>query len=176
MQASWAHDDVLQRLFGINEKLIADGLMSEDTVEGGRFEDLELPTDWEIFAEFRVSEEINELYRYSLDDANPWYAGPSPFGGALVHPIALVQLGTRPVLRQFPVSVPAGESSLHAKMECDFVAPAMIGVTYWEEGRLAEKYARRGRRYLVTEGRFRDEFGVQVLRYRHTRMVGSEPA
>jgi hypothetical protein len=52
----------------------------------------------------------------------------------------------------------------------------MVGVLYREEGRLSEKYARRGRRYLVTEGRFLDEDDVEVLRYRHVRMVGTEPS
>lgn len=149
--------------------------MSEDVIGGQRFEDIELPTEWQLFAEVEVTPEINELYGFSLADQHPWYSGPSPFGGPLAHPIALVQLGTRPVLRQFPVAVPEGESSLHAKMDVEYVRPAMVGVRYREEGRLAEKYARRGRRYLVTEGRFVDPEGAEVLRYRHTRMVGKEP-
>ncbi len=165
-------DTDLTKYFTLNERLIEQGLMSEDISEGRRFEDIELPTPWEQYAEVRVTDEINELYAFSLDDDNSWYSGD----GALVHPIALVQLGTRPVLKQFPVSVPEGESSLHAKMEVEYLRPAMVGVLYREQGRLSEKYARRGRRYLVTEGRFLDEDDVEVLRYRHVRMVGSEPS
>ena len=161
----------LKRFFDLNEVLIEQGLMAEDALDGDRFEDIELPTEWEQYAEFRVTEEMNELYTFSLDDANPLYTE----GDRLLHPIALVQLGTRPVLRQFPCKVPDGESSLHAKMDVEYLAPAKVGALYREEGRLAEKYARRGRRYLVTEGRFTDEEGNEVLRYRHTRMVGSEP-
>jgi hypothetical protein len=167
-------DTDLERFFALNETLIAEGLMSEDMLGGQRFEEIDLPTEWKLYAEVRITPEINELYAYSLDDDNPWYSGPSPFGGALAHPIALVQLGTRPVLRQFPVTVPEGESSLHAKMDVEYLRPALVGVLYREEGRLAEKYVRRGRRYLVTEGRFVDEVGDEVLRYRHTRMVGKE--
>jgi hypothetical protein len=157
--------------FELNERLIEQGLMTEDIAEGQRYEDIEVPTPWEQYAEVCVTEEINALYSFSLDDENPWYSGE----GALAHPIALVQLGTRPVLRQFPVAVPDGESSLHAKMEVEFLRPARVGERYREEGRLAEKYARRGRRYLVTEGRFLDDHGTEVLRYRHVRMVGTEP-
>ena len=164
-------DTDLAGYFALNERLIEQGLMSEDVSEGGRYEDLELPTPWEQYAEVCVTPEINDLYAFALDDANPRYSGDE----ALAHPIALVQLGTRPVLRQFPVAVPEGESSLHAKMDVEFLAPARVGVNYREEGRLAEKYARRGRRYLVTEGRFLDEDGTEVLRYRHVRMVGTEP-
>jgi acyl dehydratase len=167
-------DSELTKFFELNEALIAEGLMSEDTLEGRRFEELETPTSWEQYAEVRVTPELNELYAYSLDDGHPWYSGPSPFGAPLAHPIALVQLGTRPVLRQFPVTVPEGQSSLHAKMDCEFLRPAFVGALYREEGRLAEKYVRRGRRYLVTEGRFLDEDGQEVLRYRHTRMVGAD--
>jgi len=164
----------LERFFKLNEALIAEGLMSEDIADGQRYEDLELPTDWELYAEFRLTAEMNELYLFALDDNNPWYAGQSPFGASLAHPIALVQLGTRPVIKQFPVKVPAGQSSLHAKMDCEFLHPAIVGEHYREQGRLAEKYVRRGRRYLVTEGRFLNGDDVEVLRYRHTRMVGEE--
>jgi hypothetical protein len=157
----------LKRFFDLNEVLIDRGLMAEDTLDGDPFEDIEVPTEWEQHAEFRVTAEMNELYRFSLEDDDPLYE-------ELLHPIALVQLGTRPVLRQFPCKVPEGESSLHAKMDVEFLRPAFVGALYREEGRLAEKYARRGRRYLVTEGRFMDEDGNEVLRYRHTRMVGSE--
>lgn len=164
----------LDRFFKLNQRLIEDGLMSEDILDGERFEDLELPTEWELYAEFRLTSEMNELYTFSLDDQNPWYVGSSPTGRPLVHPIALVQLGTRPVLRQFPVRVPDGESSLHAKMDVEYLQPAEVGELYREQGRLAERYVRRGRRYLVTEGRFTTEDGGEVLRYRHTRMVGRD--
>jgi acyl dehydratase len=164
----------LDRFFELNERLIEQGLMSEDTLDGKRFEELETPTPWEVHAEVEVTPEINALYSFALDDDHPWYSESAQFGSPLAHPIALVQLGTRPVLRQFPVSVPEGESSLHAKMDVEFLRPALVGVRYREEGRLLEKYARRGRRYLVTEGRFLADDGVEVLRYRHTRMVGTE--
>jgi acyl dehydratase len=167
--------DSLQPFFTLNERLIADGLMSEDVAVGPPFEALVPPTPWKQYAEVTVTPEINRLYSYSLDDDNPWYLTDSPLDEPLVHPIALVQLGTRPVLRQFPVSVPQGESSLHAKMDVEYLRPVFVGRKYREEGRLAEKYARRGRRYLVTEGRFLDDAGNEVLRYRHTRMVGKEP-
>jgi hypothetical protein len=164
----------LDRFFELNQTLIDKGWMSEDTLEGERFEDIETPTSWEVHAEVEITPEINELYSFSLDDDRPQYSLPTPYGAPLAHPIALVQLGTRPLLRQFPVLVPEGESSLHAKMEVEYLRPALVGVRYREEGRLAEKYVRRGRRYLVTEGRFLDDQDLEVLRYRHTRMVGTE--
>jgi acyl dehydratase len=161
-----------KRFFRLNEVLIADGLMSEDMLTGQSFEELVPPTEWRLCAEFTLTAEINELYAFSLDESNPRYS--SSTGARVAHPIALVQLGTRPVLRQFPVRVTEGQSSLHAKMECEFLRPVFVGETYREEGRLAEKYVRRGRKYVVTEGRFRAEDGHGVLRYRHTRMVGTE--
>lgn len=163
----------LDRFAPLNQDLLEAGLMAEE--HGGRsFEEIQPPTPWTVYAEFRITPEINELYTFSLDDNNPWYVEPSPHGGPLAHPIALVQLGVRPVIRRFPVIVPEGQSSLHAKMECEFLGPAFVGTLYREEGRLAEKYVRRGRRFLVAEGRFLDEADNEVLRYRHTRMVGRE--
>src|SRR4051812_44892327 len=100
----------LERFATLNQTLVEKGLMAEDP-EGQRFEDFEPPTEWKLSAEFRITPEINELYRFALDDDNPWYVGASPFGGALAHPIALLQLGVRPVIRQFPVTIPEGQAS-----------------------------------------------------------------
>jgi acyl dehydratase len=163
------------RFFELNTRLIAEGLMSEDISEGDPFERIDPPSEWEEYAVVTVTPEVNELYLYSLDDDNEWYRSTSPFGRPLAHPIALLQLGTRPLLRQFPVSIPKGESSLHAKMDVEYLGPVFLDLPYSMEGRLAEKYARRGRRYLVTEGRFTGDDGVEVVRFRHTRMVGREP-
>jgi hypothetical protein len=117
-------DPMVAKLIDLNERLIAQGLMGEDELTGDDFENIVVPTPWKFYLEFEVTEEMNEMYTYTLQDANPWYRDASPYGRALVHPIALVQLGTRPVLAQFGVNIPEGESSLHAKMEIEFVAPA----------------------------------------------------
>ena len=92
----------------------------------------------------------------------------------MVNPIVLIKLGTRPVLREFPVAIPTGQSSLNAKLACRFLRPSYVGCGYVDEGRLTAKYVRRGRRYLVTEGRIADDRGNDVLWFTHTRMVGRE--
>lgn len=165
----------LEEFYKINEGLIASGLITGDALEGQTYDEIQVPTEWQTFLSLRLTPELNRLYAFAIQDENPWYQTASPFGGPIAHPITLVQLGAPPVIRQFPVTVPPGQSSLHAKMECEFLRPARVGATFKVQGRLSEKYVRRGRRYLVTEGRYVDEAtGEVVLQYHHVRMVGKE--
>lgn len=165
---------LFEEFFKVNEDLVASGLMSRAASGGNPFHETEVPTEWEPFAEFRLTPEMNRLYAFSTGDENPWYTVSSPFGGAIAHPITLVKLARQAQLRRFAVAVPSGQAGLNAKMECEFLRPAKVGILFKVEGRLAEKYIRRGRRYLVVEGRFIDEDGQEVLRYRHTIMLGKE--
>lgn len=163
----------LERFLDVNRALLADGLVTEVALDGPPFEAIETPTDWRRCAEFRVTAEVNDLYCATTEDDDPRWrtVGGRP---ALVNPIVLIKLGTRPVLREFPVAIPDGQSSLNAKLACRFLAPSYVGTAFVDDGRLVEKYVRRGRRYLVTEGRISDDEGRAVLGFTHTRMVGRE--
>jgi hypothetical protein len=168
-------DDVrlLEEFAPVNQRLIEQGLLSESTPnEGKPFDEVTAPTEWLPCAEFRLEADVNQLFALASEDPHPWYTDESPSGYQLAVPVALLKLGTKAVHRQFVVKLPPGQSNLNAKVSCEFLAPVKVGEVYREEGRLAETYVRRGRRYQVYEGRFLDKDGNVVQRFRQTRMVG----
>ncbi len=172
--AALPDSDELVGFYRLNEKLIAAGLRGEDALEGVRFEDAETPSEWKICSRFRVTPEINRLFSVATEYAGSDLREPERPDAVIVHPIVLVHLGSLPVLKAFPVEITEGDPSMLAKMDTEFLLPAYVGSEFTEWGRLAGKYVRRGRRYLVSEGRFVDEDEREVVRYRLTRMVGRD--
>jgi hypothetical protein len=168
------NEEQLAAFYRLNAELIAAGLRGEDALDGVPFEDAVTPTEWKICARFRLTSEINHLFAVATGFAGPELSDEDRPGAVIAHPIVLVHLGSLPVLKAFPVRITEGDPSMQAKMETEFLRPAYVGTTFTELGRLVDKYVRRGRRYLVTEGRFLDEEGQEVQRYRLTRMVGKD--
>jgi acyl dehydratase len=62
--------------------------------------------------------------------------------------------------------------SINAKHEAWYGKPPTIGDTLTAHGRIAERYVRRGRRYLVIETRTEDQHGAHICRNRVTLLMG----
>ena len=93
-----------------------------------------------------------DAYAFAVEDHDPWFFEPGPFGGPIVHPTLLANQAL--FLRNERYFVPAG---LHARMQLAFERPVMLGTTARTTGEVAEKYVRRGKPYMVTEFETRDE-------------------
>ena len=63
----------------------------------------------------------------------------------------------------------SGRGNVHAKSTSEFLNPAKVGKKVRVEGRIAEKYTKREKTYLVVETRLVDEDGLPLILYRHTR-------
>jgi acyl dehydratase len=107
-----------------------------------------------------------EAYAFVVDDHDPWFFGPSPFGGPIVHPTLLANQAL--FLRHTRYVVPAG---LHARMVFEFVAPIPLGTRARSTGRVVDKYVRRDKPYMVTEYETRDEAGEILVRGRFVQML-----
>ena len=99
-----------------------------------------------------------EAYAFAVEDRDPWFFGPGPFGGPVVHPTLLANQAL--FLRHSRYVVPAG---LHARMTFEFVRPIPLGTRARTTGRLVDKYVRRDKPYMVTEYRTVDEANGDVL-------------
>jgi len=166
--------DELTAFYRLNEQLIAAGLRGEDALDGVPFEEAQLPTEWQICARFRLTPEINHMFSVATGYSGPPLSTHDRPGAVIAHPIVLVHLGSLPVLKAFPVKITEGDPSMQAKMETEFLRPVYVGDNFTEWGRMVDKYVRRGRRYLVSEGRFLNGEDEEVQRYRLTRMVGKD--
>jgi hypothetical protein len=105
-----------------------------------------------------------EAHSFAVEDDHPWPAdGAAP-------PTLLANQALH--LRHSKYIVHAG---LHAKMEFNFVEPIRIGMRVRTRGRVIDKYARRGKPYMVTEYVTEDDTGRVLVRGQFTQMIIPEP-
>ncbi len=110
-----------------------------------------------------------EAYAYAVDDHDPWFFEPGPFGPPIAHPTILANQAL--FLRHNHYMVPAG---LHARMVYEFLAPIPLGTRARTEGTMADKYWRRNKPYMVTEYETRDESLTALVRGRFVQMLFAE--
>ncbi|MFT7599217.1 MAG: acyl dehydratase [Acidimicrobiales bacterium] len=107
-------------------------------------------------------------YAYAVEDHDPLFFGEGPFGGPIVHPTLLANQAL--FLRHNHYVVPAG---LHARMVFEFIAPIPLGTRARTAGRLADKYVRRDKPYMVTEYRTVDEADNTLVKGQFVQMLFS---
>lgn len=105
-------------------------------------------------------------YAYAVEDYDPWFFAPGPFGDPVAHPTFLANQAL--FLRHNHCVVPAG---LHARMIYQFAGPLRLGVRARTQGTLAEKYMRRNKPYMVTEYRTATEDGTSLVSGRFVQML-----
>ena len=101
-----------------------------------------------------ITPEEVALYCDSVDDHNPIYTGPSPFGGPVAP--ALVRHSETYAYRATPNGTPSWYlpnlyGNLHARQEWELFQPMMIGETVRTRSTVVERYAKRNRDYIVNE-------------------------
>lgn len=107
-----------------------------------------------------VSERAVAAYQDDWDDPNPWYSGPSPFGGPIAPPAFLAGLtGFQLLSTQFNTRATIGVKTSHENL-----APLLVGQKMTTRGSIADKYVKRGLEYVVVESTSFDEAGTPVRR------------
>jgi len=129
-------------------------------------------TDWEDAGDFEVSREFNEAICAALKDDSPWYrAGSSP-EGTLVHPGALAQAAlVLMVDEQYGMEEKPDQATLHAQQDSIIYRPLRVGEKLRVRSRVADKYERRGKKWVVYEAHFATPQGEPVYFYRQVRML-----
>lgn len=109
-----------------------------------------------------------ETYAFAVEDYDPLFFQPGPFGGPVAHPTLLANQAL--FLRHNHYVVPAG---LHARMIFDFAGPISLGTRARTVGQVVDKYVRRDKPYMVTEYQTRDENGAELVLGRFVQMLFS---
>jgi len=107
-----------------------------------------------------------EAYAYAVEDEDPWFFAPGPFGGPICHPTILANQAL--LLRHNHFVVPAG---LHARMMFHFHRALPLGVRARTTGMVAEKYWRREKPYMATDFETRAEDGTLFVSGRFVQML-----
>ncbi len=128
------------------------------------FEDVPVGVENEPI-EIVLTPELVQWYAHALDSPNDdLYRYGSPLGEPIVPPAVLENLGLG--LRGVRIIAPGG--SVHARTEVEHKKPVKVGTKIRAEGRLSEKYEKRGKYYIVWEVTVRDESGDEVLVAKYT--------
>ena len=125
----------------------------------------------EVGAEFRSDDQLVRpedvaTYAYAIEDYDPWFFAPGPFGDPIAHPTFLANQAL--FLRHNHFVVPAG---LHARMIYQFESPIRLGVRARTLGKLAEKYMRRNKPYMITKYQTAAEDGALQVSGRFVQML-----
>ena len=129
------------------------------TVEELAFEDVQVGVKTQS-VEIVLTPELVQWYAHALDSPNDnWYRYSSPLGEPIVPPSVMENLGLG--LRGVRIIAPGG--SVHSKCEVEHKKPVTVGTKIRAEGKVTEKYEKRGKWYLVWEVRITDEGGEEIL-------------
>jgi acyl dehydratase len=120
-----------------------------------------------------VGPELVQHYTEATGDHNPWYFGPSPFGGPVAPALALHS----EVYRYSGWYLKNIFGNLHAKQEWELFHPIMVGDQVTARSLISDRYVKRGRDYVVNEVTYFGPEGRLLMRGRtHQSFLMDEPA
>ncbi len=122
--------------------------------------------------EYVVTEELVRNFADGVEDHHPWHMENSPFGSPIAHSTLTVD-NFSPLRKKLGR---AAESGLHAKQQTELFHPLKIGTRVTVRGKVADKYEKPGRKYLVWEYSVFDEDNVECIRHRATGVTMVEEA
>ena len=106
--------------------------------------------------EYDASEEAVRDYCNDWTDFNPWYAGPSPFGGPVAPPAMMAGLtGFRLLATKYDSHATIGAQTAHRNL-----GPLPVGQKMTTVGKIADKYVKRGLEYVVIKSTSYDADGT----------------
>jgi hypothetical protein len=94
-----------------------------------------------------ITPEAVDTSAYAVDDHQPWFFGPSPFGGPVTYRTLTANQALH--LRHGAYIVHAGP---HASMEFNFLQPIVIGMRVRSRGSVIDKHWRRGKPHRTARG------------------------
>ena len=132
-------------------------------------------TDWEDAGEFVVTKDFNDAICGALEDDSPWYREGSVFGVPIVHPGTLAQAALLLMVdQQYGMEEKPEHATLHAQQDSIIYRPLKVDEKLRVRSRVADKYARRNKKWVVYEAEFRSPEGEPVYYYQQVRMVRDE--
>jgi len=115
-------------------------------------------------------EDMQGRFLAALQEENPWYYSESPWGGPLTYHPLLDDAPMEAAMHcyQYPFGF------VHARQETEFINPLPLGKPACITTKIADKYVKRGKGYIVIESLIVDEDGVEIMRTRNHAMIDDE--
>ena len=118
-----------------------------------------------------VSEDVVRQYCEDWADSNPWYSGPSPFGGPVAPPAYMAGLTCFRLLG----SKFNARATIGAQTAYRVLAPLPVGQHMITRGTIADKYIKRGLEYVVITSTSYAEDGTAVREGTDHILLSIEP-
>jgi hypothetical protein len=123
--------------------------------------------------EIAVTDQVIDDYLAMMELDLPCFkTATEPYGTRIAPPDMVPKLAMETMFQDF-LNGQIG-TNIRAKQMFRFFTPVTVGTRVHGVGRLAEKYERRGRRFVVMEGLFTDGKGRQLVLDRRTQMILGE--
>ena len=122
-----------------------------------------------------ITGEMVERHAEDVCDHNPWYFEKPPFEEptghhATVMPIAHPSIVTGNYVRLYSSKFPS-IGVVHTGAEHEFRLPVPVNRWLTIKGRIADRYTKRGKEYVVLEHETVDEHGNVIVRSRDTLLI-----
>jgi len=114
--------------------------------------------------DYATGPEAIAAYIAGTRDDNPWYSGPSPFGGPVAPALLLHSEQYKFALGDW--YLPKVYGNLHIRQDWDLFQPVMAGEPLWTHGMIADRYPWRDRDVVVNEFSIFNGDNVMVARGR----------
>ena len=118
-----------------------------------------------------ITEEVVRQYCEDWDDPNPFYLGAGPDGGPPITPPAFMAglASFRLLGRRYNSEATVGAQSEHENLK-----PIRVGEVMRTEGRIVEKYIKRGLEYVIVDYTAYNEAGEPIRNSRDHILLGLE--
>ncbi len=115
-------------------------------------------------------EDMQGRFLAALQEENPWYYKASPWGSPVTYHPLLDDAPMEATMHryQYPFSF------VHARQETEFINPLPLGKPAQVITKIANKYVKRDKGYVVIESLIVDEDGVEIMRIRNHAMIDDE--
>ncbi len=134
-----------------------------------------------VLKDMKIGEELPEMqvvldedtqgrFLAALKEENPWYYRESPWGGPITYHPLIDDAPMEAVMYRY--QYPFG--FVHALQETEFINPLPLGKPAHIKTKVADKYEKRGKGYIVIESLIVDEDGVEIMRTRNHAMIDDE--
>ena len=115
-------------------------------------------------------EDMQGRFLAALQEENPWYYRESPWGGPITYHPLLDDAPMEAAMYQYQYPF----SFVHARQETQFIHPLPLGKLARVITKIADKYIKRDKGYIVIESLIVDEDGVEIMRTRNHAMIDDE--
>lgn len=117
----------------------------------------------EVQMRYQMTTELVDQYVRTTGDHNPWYTGPSPFGGPVAPPVLACMQHSMMLSEKF-----LSQGRMLISTDATYFGPVFVGMTIVAKGRIVANYMKRDRQFVDMEAESLDGEGRLLIRDRRT--------